>query len=338
MEFTKPPGSYEFRGFSFRKNQEGASKFGSILGRGRASVNNCSAAVWRPPNRTGRTLNSSWIFVSQLSRNYPHRRGIVWKEEKIPSLVGERQCGRHFRRQFWARVIASQNCLETMGDNFCRETSMIKMSRRALWEGDGAQSGPICGFLRRSAVFCESLRFSAVSCALQINAWISRRRGESAKSCGFLRKSAFSALSLCHPSSVPLSVPRPVLPSLFFWEGQGLQSDSSGRERPKMVNSQKWLGEGAKRSFEPRERKWRCTNAKWGCTSAKRVSDGTKDSWVTFAPWARTTFCTLSSPLLGIYHFRALSQNFRIARQGAFSTEQRKLTLSSWICEDFSSS
>ena len=28
--FTKPPGSYEFCGFSFRKNQERASKFGSI--------------------------------------------------------------------------------------------------------------------------------------------------------------------------------------------------------------------------------------------------------------------------------------------------------------------
>ena len=32
-EFTKPPGSYEFCGFSFRKNEERASKFGSILGR-----------------------------------------------------------------------------------------------------------------------------------------------------------------------------------------------------------------------------------------------------------------------------------------------------------------
>ena len=34
-EFTKPPGSYEFCGFSFRKNQERASKFGSILGHDR---------------------------------------------------------------------------------------------------------------------------------------------------------------------------------------------------------------------------------------------------------------------------------------------------------------
>ena len=32
-EFTKPPASYEFYGFSFRKSQERASKFGSILGR-----------------------------------------------------------------------------------------------------------------------------------------------------------------------------------------------------------------------------------------------------------------------------------------------------------------
>ena len=50
--------------------------------------------------------------------------------------------------------------------------------------------------LRFPAVFCENLlRFSAVSCALQ-NAVISRRGGEPAKICGFLRKSAFSALSL----------------------------------------------------------------------------------------------------------------------------------------------
>ena len=44
-EFTKPPGSYEFCGFSVRKNQERASKFGSILGHDRGLVNNCSAAA-----------------------------------------------------------------------------------------------------------------------------------------------------------------------------------------------------------------------------------------------------------------------------------------------------
>ena len=48
-----------FVAFSFRKNQEGASKFGSILGRHRGLVNSCSAAAGRAPNWTGRTVNSS---------------------------------------------------------------------------------------------------------------------------------------------------------------------------------------------------------------------------------------------------------------------------------------
>ena len=58
-EFTKPPGSYEFCGFSFRKNQERASKFGSILGRDRGLANNCSAAARRAPDWTGHAINSS---------------------------------------------------------------------------------------------------------------------------------------------------------------------------------------------------------------------------------------------------------------------------------------
>ena len=58
-EFTKPPGWYEFYGFSFRNNQERASKFGSILGRDQGLVNNCSAAARRAPNWTAHTLNSS---------------------------------------------------------------------------------------------------------------------------------------------------------------------------------------------------------------------------------------------------------------------------------------
>ena len=71
-EFTKPPGSYEFCGFSFRKNQERASKFGSILGRDRGLVNNCPAAVGRAPNWTGGTLNSSDVGrISQLKIS-PH--------------------------------------------------------------------------------------------------------------------------------------------------------------------------------------------------------------------------------------------------------------------------
>ena len=56
-EFTKPPGSHEFCGFSFRKTmQERASKFGSILGRDRGLG---SAAAGRAPNWTGGALNSS---------------------------------------------------------------------------------------------------------------------------------------------------------------------------------------------------------------------------------------------------------------------------------------
>ena len=37
-KFTKPPGSCEFCGFSYRKNQERASKFSSILGRDRGLI------------------------------------------------------------------------------------------------------------------------------------------------------------------------------------------------------------------------------------------------------------------------------------------------------------
>ena len=52
--------------------------------------------------------------------------------------------------------------------------------------------------LRFPAVFCEHLRKSAVFCSFlrPPNAWISRRRGESAKICGFLWKSALWALSV----------------------------------------------------------------------------------------------------------------------------------------------
>ena len=63
-EFTKPPGSYEFCGFPFRKNQERASKIGSILGGDQGLVNTCSAAVGRAINWTGRTLNSSYYNYS----------------------------------------------------------------------------------------------------------------------------------------------------------------------------------------------------------------------------------------------------------------------------------
>ena len=61
-------------------------------------------------------------------------------------------------------------------------------------------SAKIFSFLRESVVFCSSLR--------PPNAWISRRRCESAKISGFLRKLHFGlSVSLCHLSSVPLSAP-----------------------------------------------------------------------------------------------------------------------------------
>ena len=65
-EFTEPPGSYEFRGFSFGRNQERASKFGSILGRDRGLVSNCPAAAGRAPNWTGRALNNSHLRWKRL--------------------------------------------------------------------------------------------------------------------------------------------------------------------------------------------------------------------------------------------------------------------------------
>ena len=60
-EFTKPLGSYEFCGFSFRKSQERASKFGSILGHDWGLINNCSAIAGGAPNWTGRNLNNSYL-------------------------------------------------------------------------------------------------------------------------------------------------------------------------------------------------------------------------------------------------------------------------------------
>ena len=68
-EFTKPPGSYtnSVRLFLQKENQERASKFGSILGRDRGLVDNCSAMGARAPSWTGRTLNREFkvLIVSQ---------------------------------------------------------------------------------------------------------------------------------------------------------------------------------------------------------------------------------------------------------------------------------
>ena len=40
------------------------------------------------------------IFAAQLPRTYPHRE-VNLKEEVKPSLMGERQAGKHFQRQLW---------------------------------------------------------------------------------------------------------------------------------------------------------------------------------------------------------------------------------------------
>ena len=92
------------------------------------------------------------IFVSQLPRNYPHR-GVILKEEKKPSLVKERQFGRHFRRQFRRGLLRVKNCLETLGRQFVLQD--IRMSRRALWG-----RGP--GKTAKRCLFCPDWRFGRV--------------------------------------------------------------------------------------------------------------------------------------------------------------------------------
>ena len=46
-------------------------------------------------------------------------------------IVGERQFGRHFKRQFGRGQLRVKNCRETVGSHFLPRG--IKMSRRALW-------------------------------------------------------------------------------------------------------------------------------------------------------------------------------------------------------------
>ena len=61
-----------------------------------------------------------------------------------------------------------------------------------------------------------------------------------------------------------------------------------------MVNSQKWLGEGAKGLFSPGSENG-LTPVQNGVAPLQNwFSDGAEDSWETFAPWAQRTFCTLS--------------------------------------------
>ena len=57
--------------------------------------------------------------------------GAILKEEEMSSTVGERQFGRHFKRQFGRGYLRVKNCRETVGSQFLPRG--IKMSRRALW-------------------------------------------------------------------------------------------------------------------------------------------------------------------------------------------------------------
>ena len=82
------------------------------------------------------------------------------------------------------------------------------MTRAELKVTDLRWRSPICNFLQKSSVFCGK---SADFCGFlrPPHAWISKRRGESAKICALLRKSAFWALSLSvtlvlSPLSAPL--------------------------------------------------------------------------------------------------------------------------------------
>ena len=68
-------------------------------------------------------IDPKLCFVSRLSRNYPHR-GAVLKEERKPSLVGERQFGRNFKTQFGGqlRVKIAEIVLRQWGGNLCQES------------------------------------------------------------------------------------------------------------------------------------------------------------------------------------------------------------------------
>ena len=66
---------------------------------------------------------------------------------------------------------------------------------------------------------------------------------------------------------------------------------------PSCPLSKPLIGEGAKGQLGhgiEKKKKTSCTGANAGCAGAKEVSAGASDSWETFAPWAQTTFCTLS--------------------------------------------
>ena len=62
----------------------------------------------------------------------------------------------------------------------------------------------------------------------------------------------------------------------------------------RIFSDQKWLGEGAKGVLDPRCQSLLALVQTLCCTGAKQGLGGAKDSWETFAPWVKNTFCTLS--------------------------------------------
>ena len=95
--------------------------------------------------------------------------------------------------RIWLRTSELLN-LEThsWGANARSHSCYTQAKRTSLKVTDLRWRSPICGF-------CENHRFSsAVLCSFlhPASAWISRRRGESVKICGFLQKSEFWALSV----------------------------------------------------------------------------------------------------------------------------------------------
>ena len=49
----------------------------------------------------GKKLPRETIFAAQLPCNPPHSGGIFRRRKKMPSLVGERQFGKHFKETIW---------------------------------------------------------------------------------------------------------------------------------------------------------------------------------------------------------------------------------------------
>ena len=91
MSLLNPWVRRNFVSFSFRKNQERAAKFGSILDRDRGLVSNCPAAAGRAPNWTGRALNNSYCLLLSESEHQGSPRQT--KPKKGDSQAGSRIWG-----------------------------------------------------------------------------------------------------------------------------------------------------------------------------------------------------------------------------------------------------